>query len=251
MKRTVDSVREIGGNQVKHIIIAPKKVIPTLQKEYIDIECISEPEGCKGIYPALNYAFNQYGHDYEYLTFINDDDYWLPDYRRLIDTLLNNSNIDLIYGRVQYINESHTIIGTQTSSYQFNSIISLTKSGIIPITQQAALIRAWVYFKVGGFDESYQLIADTKFWMEVSTLKLKYKYINKECAAYMYAKGQLTSQKNISKKEHTRLSTEFSAHYLNIKWQAFIFRVINLPIYIKRYIISKRIKSPFNQSYTS
>ena len=250
LQRTVNSVRKIGKVQVKHVIVAPHNAINQLQKEYPDVECIAEPNDSKGIYSALNYAFYKYGHEYEYITFINDDDYWLPEYRYLIDTILKNHSIDLIYGRTIYIDENNKQIGEQTSSNQFKSFIPLLKNNIILLTQQATIIKSHLFFKVGGFDESYILVADTKFWAELSKLRIKYKYTNKECAAYMLQEGQLSSNIDISHNEHDRLYKEYSSNYLNIQWQTLIFRIINFPIYIKRFIQLKKIRNPFNRDYT-
>ena len=38
LKRTVESVKNIGGEQVKYVIIAPSKAIADLRQEYTDIE---------------------------------------------------------------------------------------------------------------------------------------------------------------------------------------------------------------------
>ena len=69
--RTIESVRKIGQEHVKHIIVCPKKMIPRLSSLSGGLECLPEPEGCKGIYTALNHGFNTYGKDYEYLTVNN------------------------------------------------------------------------------------------------------------------------------------------------------------------------------------
>ena len=101
LSKTIESVREIGGDLVKHIIITAKSQISSVKNKYGNIECLPELEGKKGIYAALNHGFKTYGKDYEYLTFINDDDYWLPDFKLLIDAI--KENYDLVYGKVNYI----------------------------------------------------------------------------------------------------------------------------------------------------
>lgn len=87
LKKTIESVRRIGGDVVKHVIVCPKSSIEYLRETYGDIECLAEPSEKKGIYAALNHGFNTYGRDYQYLTFINDDDYWLDDFRLLIEKI--------------------------------------------------------------------------------------------------------------------------------------------------------------------
>lgn len=237
LKKTIESVRSIGGSIVQHIIIAPQSKIALIKGQFGNIDCLAEPEGEKGIYAALNYAFQTYGHDYNYLTFINDDDYWLPNYQHIIMELVNNPSLDLVYGRTQYVNSQGVKIGTQTCSNQFTQFIPLLKSNIILLTQQATLIKSDLYFKLGGFDESYKLIADTKFWALLSQIKnIHYKYLNEECAAYTIQEGQLSSDHVTQRMEHARLLQEFDVKFYNrYKLINLRFRLNNLLIYINRY----------------
>lgn len=245
LQKTIESVQQIGGNNVKHLVIAPSGSIESLKEQYKKTEFIEEPSNTKGIYAALNFGFNTFGRDYQYLTFINDDDYWLPEYASIIESCIKNPNIDLVYGRTMYINSNGTKIGTQTSSHQFKSFTRLINKGIVLFTQQATLIKSDLFYRIGGFDESYTLIADTKFWMEASLLKLNYKYINKECAAYTIQEGQLSSDKEKQKNEHINLLKEFSSYNKRTLFPALLFRIINCRIYIKRLFRYGNIRNPF------
>ena len=111
LSKTIESVREVGGDFVKHVIVTPLSQIPLIKKRFGDIECLPELEGRKGIYAALNHGFKTYGKDFEYLTFINDDDYWLPDFKLLIDTI--EKGYDFVYGKVNYILENKNGIITK------------------------------------------------------------------------------------------------------------------------------------------
>ena len=121
---------------------------------YKNITCIPEPEGKKGIYAALNFGFNKYAKEYKYMTFINDDDFWLPDFSVLIDTILNN-DYGLVYGKTKYVDSSGVTISEQSCSSDFKNFIPLLRGGIVLLTQQATIIRSDLFFKIGGFDESY------------------------------------------------------------------------------------------------
>lgn len=102
LQKTVSIIKTIGGERIMHIIIAPQKEVRNLQVQFPDVEVLAEPEGCKGIYPALNYGFRKYGRDYKYLTFINDDDYWLPGFKKLIETIEHDNPINLlVMGRTE------------------------------------------------------------------------------------------------------------------------------------------------------
>ena len=74
LKKTIKSVREIGGNDVEHIIVAPEERILRIKEHYGDIRCLAERKDKNGIYAALNHGFNSFAQEYEFMTFINDDD---------------------------------------------------------------------------------------------------------------------------------------------------------------------------------
>lgn len=245
LSRTIDSVKQIGGNLVRHVIVCPKDRIPAIKEKYGDIECLAENKDKRGIYAALNHGFNTYGHDYEYLTFINDDDYWLPNYRLIIDMMFKDKSLDLVYGRTQYINDKGEKIGSQTSWSNFKKFGGLIKKySIVLLTQQSTLIKSSLYFNIGGFDDSYKLIADSKFWIIASMMNIKYKYINKECAAYTIQEGQLSSDHDLQAIEHKRMFEELpEVKNANcITWLR--YRMANFTIYFSR-IIKGGIKNPF------
>lgn len=237
LSKTIESVREVGGDFVKHVIVTPLSQIPLIKKRFGDIECLPELEGRKGIYAALNHGFKTYGKDFEYLTFINDDDYWLPDFKLLIDTIENG--YDFVYGKVNYILENKNgIIKPMASSCQFKEFIPLLYHGIILFTQQATLIKSNLYFEVGGFSEDYKLVSDTKFWADLSLLNIKYKYIPKPCAAYIHQYENLsTLNKELQTLEHIKLLELMPKVTLFKRCLAVLkFRLINIPVYINRYL---------------
>jgi len=236
LSRTISSVKKVGGNRVKHIIIAPMDVLPRLKETYSDCSLgfLPEPYGKKGIYAALNYGFKTYGSDFDFLTFINDDDSWRQEFAYLID-LIETNKYDFVYGRTQYVDDKFNRIGSQTSSVQFYSFSDLLREGIVMLTQQATIVRSKMYFKIGGFDESYKLVADTKFWASLSLLSPKFKYLNKECASYMIQDNQLSSDRITQNNEHLRLRKELNVSFWLIrKMKKILYRVTNIRIYLSR-----------------
>lgn len=197
---TVKAVEEFGENRVKHIIITAKPAFRSLQEQFPNHLVLCEPDDCKGIYQALNHVFKNYGHEYKYLGFINDDDLWTSGYPMLFDILDKDLSIDVAYGRVRFVNEKGMAIGEQTSFPFYKFFPMLLTKNIILFTQQATLMRSTLYFEEDGFDESYRLIADTKFWLSVITKKAKLKAIRVICAEYMIQSGQLSSNKELQEK---------------------------------------------------
>lgn len=242
--RTIESVRKIGQEYVKHIIVCPKKMIPRLISLSEGIECLPEPEGCKGIYTALNHGFYTYGKDYEYLTFINDDDYWLPNYKRLIDTVNRDDSLDMVYAKTMYVNAEGKEIGKQASSRQFYHFLELCQRGIILLSQQSTLVRSSLFFDIGGFDDSYKLVADTKFWIQLSLLKPHFRYLNVHASCYTLQKDQLSDDRIAQRAEHQRMLDEFPVpSKMCISMNEFRYRFLNLNIYAERiwnYLFSKQ-----------
>ncbi len=244
LEETIRSVREIGGSNVTHIIISPEHAMQNIKDRYPDVECVAEPKDADGIYAVLNYGFRTFGKDYKYLCFLNDDDKWLPEYRTLIDAVASDDSLDLVYARASYVNEYGVKIGSQPCTSNFSKFIPLLKAGIVLMTQQATLIKSELFFRIGGFDESYRLVADTKFWAQVSLEDIKYRYINKECATYMIHSGQLSSDHDCQRNEHTRVLKEVGSGRNDIL-APIMFRMANIPLYCKRLLRCKgHIRKP-------
>ena len=242
LEKTIQSVSDIGKNRVFHVVIAPESKCNYLQNKFPNVKVIIEPKTCNGIYPALNFALKNFASDYKYLTFINDDDYWLPNYVKLIDVLDENRKIDVAYGKVCYISEDDEVIGVQTSSPRYKAFGALVSQNIILFTQQATLMRSELFLRIDGFDESFKLVADTNFWLQAINSNAKFLYKNLICAGYMIQQGQLSSDGKLQKEEHIRLSSSINFKYfLEPLFEKYLFRISNSKIYFKRLLKNKKI----------
>lgn len=192
-------------------------------------------ENSKGFYGALNHCFYTYGREYDYFTFINDDDYWLPDFAKLIRLVKEHPGLDMVYAKTLYVDENNNVIKRQACSNQFYRFNDLFHENVILLTQQTTLVKKDFFFKVGGFDDSYKLIADTKFWIQASLMKPKFRYIKSFVSCYTLHESQLSSDKELQKKEHERLQHEFPSNNLFLrKFSLLCYRLLNLNIYTKR-----------------
>lgn len=245
LQKTINSVRAIGGDDVKHVVIAPKDKVPFIQEQFPYVTCVPESAKSKGIYAALNFAFSTYAHEYEYVTFINDDDYWLPQFRTLINIIKKN-RVDFVYGKTKYVDSHGMPLTNQTSSGRFSDFIPLLYSNIILLTQQATIIRSEWYFKLNGFDESYKLTADTKFWAKLSLENIKYQYVNCCCAAYCIQEGQLSSDHETQDIERKRMLSELPVVPLHkVRISRIRYRIVNVGVYVKRFLVRRKILNPF------
>lgn len=242
LEKTIDSVSKIGKSRVFHVIIAPEAKCNYLENKFPNVKIIPEDKSCKGIYPALNHALKKYASEFKYLTFINDDDYWLENYIKLIEVLDKNSTVDVVYGKVSYVNEYDFVIGEQTCSPRYKSFGVLLLKDIVLFTQQATLMRSDVFITLGGFDENFKLISDTKFWLQAISNNYSFCYINSICAAYMIQEGQLSSDNNRQRIEHGELIKEIkNNNKFNCLVEVLLFRLYNLNIYINRLLKNKKV----------
>jgi len=235
LEKTVESVQKNGCGKVDHIIITKEEYVEQIASKFPNVIVIQEPKYCNGIYPALNYAFRKYGRDYKYLTFINDDDYWLPDFANLINVIEVDNTLDFVYGRIRFIDENNRIIKQQASSNQFYSFLSLFCSNIILFTQQSTLLRSEFFFQIGGFSEDFKLVSDSKLWIDLSLLKPRFKYISTVCAAYMIQESQLSSNKILQIQEHIKLLEMYpKINFWRRAYDKIIFRLTNAKLYLQR-----------------
>jgi GT2 family glycosyltransferase len=240
--RTINSVKLIGGDRVKHVIITPLNNVESLKIKYPFVTVLGEPENCNGIYPALNFALKKYAKDHKYLTYINDDDYWLPNFKILFNTLVENPTLEAVYGKTCYVDDNNNFIGEQSSSPRYKAFKALISQNIVLFTQQATLIKSDLFLELGGFDESFKLIADTNFWIQAINVDAKFKFINKICAAYMIQEGQLSSNGILQNQEHKKmlLDEEYKMSLASL-FENFLFRLFNFKLYAKRLLKNKKI----------
>ena len=160
----------------------------------------------------------------------------MPDFKLLINTI--EEGYDFVYGKVNYILENKNgVIKPMACSNQFKEFIPLLYHNIILFTQQATLIKSDLYFELGGFSEDFKLVSDTKFWADLSLLDVKYKYISKPCAAYIYQNGQLSSNTELQTFEHNKMLEQLPNYSLLKRYMTvFKFRLNNIFVYISRYL---------------
>ncbi|SDG47489.1 glycosyltransferase [Psychroflexus sediminis] len=240
LPKTIKSVRENGGNRVHHVLTCPKSKLKALKARYPLLDVVEEPKEKKGIYTALNSVIKKYAKDYKYVTFINDDDYWLSGFKLLFLALDKNQKLDAVYGRTLFVSESNKIIREQASSFRYKAFKALLSKRIVLFTQQATLIKSELFYEIGGFDENYKLIADSKFWAEAIDSGAQFSFIDTLAAAYTLQEGQLSSDKKTQNFEYNKLLKEkmFSKISLPvIVFESIIFRIHNIPVYLKRIFL--------------
>ncbi|MDZ4849272.1 MAG: glycosyltransferase [Pirellulaceae bacterium] len=232
--RTVDSVQQVGGERVKHVLVCPQHVQNELRDRFPHCEVMAEPNK-SGVYGAVNTGLNAAKQDCLYVGYINDDDSWLKDFHRLFDVLDQNRDVSIAYARVLFVDCDGKPIFESTSSEYYKSFKYLLARGAVSITQQATLFRREVFERLGGFDCSYSIVADNDFWLRAIEAGFKMEYVNCVCATFMLQPGQLSSNREQAGIELEHLLKQ---HAITKDWRAFYefmrFRIQNIPNYWKR-----------------
>lgn len=241
--RTVESVRSIGKEKVKHILITPVEKVEYLQSSFPGLEVVAQPTPKSGIFISLNYVIKKYAPHYTYFTYINDDDFWYPKFNQLIELTKEHPEIDIYYGRVAFINGSGKKLSAQASSGRYQAFANLLDQGIILFTQQATICKLSLYTKLGGFDENFTLISDTDFWLRAIQSGADVRFNDAICAGYTIQRGQLTSNKQLQQQEHLLLNIKKERwFFLHSFYEKILFKTYNLPIYVCRIFTQRKLR---------
>ncbi len=236
---TVDAVRRIGGARVKHVLVGPARVQASLQEKFPHCEFVAEPEKC-GVFEAVNVGLKSAVGKCEIVGYINDDDLWLPNFQKLFEAFDRDATVDIAYGRVLFVDGANAPVYESTSTGRYRAYKPLLAEGLVIVAQQAALMRPSVFEKLGGFDRSYSLIADTDFWMRAVDAGFRFHYVDDVCATFMMHSGQLSANRELSDAELNRLLKQHGiVRDRRSTVELYRYRLANLRRYVARYLSRK------------
>jgi GT2 family glycosyltransferase len=242
LRRTIETVRTIGGERVRHVLVCPASQAKDLEQQFPGLEVVVEPAKA-GIFAAVNFALRRSARSYRYVGYINDDDYWLPGFESLFAALDRSPRIDIAYGRVNFINEKNEVLFASTSSSRYMALKPLFARDIVLFTQQATLMTSNCFQRLGGYDESYQLTADTEMWIRALELGYGMQYCKLLCATYTIQSDQLSADQAKVQEENRRIRRE---HGIHKDWHSTLeflnYRLQNLPAYTRRFMYGRWTK---------
>ena len=150
----------------------------------------NEPPG--GLYAALNQGLGQAG-EWEWFSYINDDDRLGPDFAALAERHCRVGNEGVIgFGRVAMIDEGGRYLYDFPSSGRMDDLPALLAEGIMPFTQQGMIAHREVWERLGGFDASYRLAGDLDFWVRAHRAGYVFRFYNLRVGEWRLRKGQLS-----------------------------------------------------------
>lgn len=190
LQKSFDSVFKQSFSDYEYIVIDGEstdgsKEIIEANKDKIS-HWVSEKDG--GVYHAMNKAIAKASG--EYLLFLNSGDHLIN------NTILNEVRAaldvtDIIYGNIFLI---ESVTKSWTGNYPAKLSFQHFVEGSLP--HPASFIKRTVFDTVGLYDESLQIVADWKFFLDaICRFNISYKHIDKTIAVF-YLDGLSSLAKN-------------------------------------------------------
>lgn len=164
LRRTIESVLSQSYQKIEYIVVDGASTDNTLNilEKYRDEISLIISEADSGMYEAINKGMRRSSG--QVLCYLNADDYFFPDaIKRVVDRFLA-TEAELVFGNCVYVDEN------ERELYRYSGVnlpyFLIKHLGRIPFAQQTAFWSRELYAEVGGFDQQYKYVADTKFLHE-------------------------------------------------------------------------------------
>lgn len=197
-----------------------------------------EIEPPQGLYAALNQGLGLAG-EWEWFSYINDDDRLGPDFAALAERHCRPGNERVIaFGRVSMIDAEGRYLYDFPSTDRIADLPALLAEGIMPFTQQGMIAHRDVWERLRGFDTSYRLAGDLDFWVRAHRAGFVFRFYPLKVGEWRLRRGQLSG-------DHARMAEESARCLAAIRTDApgrwtrelarLRFRLRNIGHYARRF----------------
>ncbi len=153
------------------------KIIKKYQKKCDNIKYIKLEED-PGIYGAWNHAIGN--SNSEYITNANLDDRRAPNQiERLVDTLEQNADVDLVYSQCFITEVANETFQHNSSGYKIYPTGKFSKEGMVKCLPGCQPVwRRSMHTKAGLFDERYRYAGDWEMWLRAVRMGSNFKMLD-------------------------------------------------------------------------
>ena len=179
----LECIREQGYDGLKIIVVDDGSTDRTAQlvAQYPDVSCMHQEN--RGPAAARNHALERCRS--EFIAFLDVDDLWpAGTLAFLSQRLIQNPDVDLVVGRVQYLVPQRGEAGAQ----RFDAL----GAPCVAFNLGAGLYRASAFKKVGRFDESMRTSEDVDWFMRAREHGLRMDFCERVTLLYRRHAGNMT-----------------------------------------------------------
>jgi glycosyltransferase involved in cell wall biosynthesis len=178
----------------RHLLVCPREKMDELRGRFPMCEIVEDAGREGGLYGALNAGIRRAAGDWEWFTFINDDDRLGPGFPRYAAAHIRDGNVDVVgYGDVRMLDESGQNLGLMSVERAASRFVPLLDGGISPVSQQGMIFSRRLVEELGGYHAQWRLCGDQDFWVRALRAGFRFRYYPQEVGAFRIRQGQLSS----------------------------------------------------------
>jgi glycosyltransferase involved in cell wall biosynthesis len=239
IEETIRSIHSQDYPAIEHLVIdggSTDNTLDILRQNEDRLSWISESDD--GQSDAINKGWRRAQGDI--LSFINSDDTYLPGgISTAVEFLVDNPEVDIVYGDLLYIDEQGGT--TQHVKLREFDLISFITVGCY-VTNQSAFMRREVFERVGEMDVNLHMTMDYDYWVRCAQANCKIAYLPKPIGTWRFhseAKSTSLSLLSRSKVERKAVLDRFferlgpQSEYNRLKRKA--YSKVNLDYGIRYY----------------
>lgn len=242
LEETVQSVQACAGEVSIHLLVAPETEVAGLQRRFPHCRVLPDqgPEG--GLYGALNQGLQAaFSWNWRWMTFIADDDGFLPGFRELFRSFkaAHPSDKPAVWqGQVVMVDEQGRKICRIPYTRRQGDIAALVSAGYSPFNQQSMIYSRSALEQAGRFIPGMSVCADAAHWLSALERGAEFHTAPVPAAYFRIHSGQLSGQVSRHREEFQSLSAKArKIHGSRPVWPAVMrFRLQNLPLYWERFL---------------
>ncbi|WPJ97377.1 glycosyltransferase [Coraliomargarita algicola] len=250
LDETIRSVKACAPG-AEHILSAPAAEVASLQQQYPSIKVVADRGRAGGMYGAINAGITAAESEWEWFTYINDDDLLYPGFSKMVKVhTTKHAAADFAHGVANHIDETGKLLYPIPSCPRTSLLPYLIAAGVSPISQQGMLIKRAVFERIGTYDQSFKYAADMEFYCRLYAKGGTFSFYPIEVAGFRICNEQLSQDIAPFEKEKVTIRTKYFSQpsFINRAMAKLTFRIYNLPKYLIRLsrIGFKTSKSAFS-----
>jgi glycosyltransferase involved in cell wall biosynthesis len=235
-----ETVRGVNALTVPflHVFVTPAPMVASLQARYPDAMVLADAGKAAGLYGAINVALDSAGEDWQWFTYINDDDELGPDFDQMAREHFARPNPEpVVYGDVRIIDDDGKTISFLPLERDLLRIPPLLRAGISPLNQQGMLFHRSVVNELKAFDIRYRICADLDFWARALAAGYGFRNYRLEVGRFRIRRGQISGDVKLTVREQDEIARRLfpaAGGALPTAWAKLWFRLKNLRCYAAR-----------------